>query len=73
MAASCTGWKTPESTLDFTCARVATSSGQPTAMAIRQPVMLKVFDSEWNSMATSFAPSTWRMLGARYPSKPSSV
>ena len=36
----------------------------PTAIAIRQPVILKVFESELNSIATSFAPSISKIDGA---------
>jgi len=36
----------PESRFDFACAKPPTISGLPTAMPMRQPVMLKVFDSE---------------------------
>ena len=67
MAASCTAWNTPESTLVFTLPSPAISSGWPTAKPTRQPVMLKVFESEWNSIATSRPPGSSRMLGGRSP------
>src|ERR1700722_19801783 len=37
------------------------------------PAMLKLFDMEKISTATSFAPGTSRMLGGMYPSKPRSA
>ena len=39
------------------------SPARATAQPQRQPVMLYVFDSEWNSIATSRAPSISKMLG----------
>ena len=53
----------PVSTNDFTFASAPTISGRATAQPQRQPVMLYVFDSEWNSIATSRAPSISKMLG----------
>jgi hypothetical protein len=62
----------PVSTNDFTAASVLAISRRATAHPHRQPVMLYVLDREWNSIATSRAPSISKMLGARYPSKVSS-
>ena len=45
------------------------SSRFPTAHPSRHPVMQKLFESEWNSTATSRAPGISKMLGATYPSK----
>ena len=53
----------PVSTNDFTFASVLAISGRATAQPQRQPVMLYVLDSEWNSIATSRAPSISKMLG----------
>src|SRR3989442_8085437 len=39
-------------------------SDLPTAQPSRQPVMQKLFDSEWNSTATSMAPGTSKIDGA---------
>ena len=47
----------------------AMSSRFPTAHPSRHPVMQKLFESEWNSTATSRAPGISKMLGATYPSK----
>jgi len=41
----------------------------PTAKPIREPAMLNVLESEWNSTATFIAPGTSRTLGATKPSK----
>ena len=54
----------PESMFDLTRINAFTISGLPTAIPTRQPVMFAVFDSEWNSMAMSIAPSAWSTLGA---------
>jgi hypothetical protein len=51
------------STNDFTFESVSAISGRATAQPERQPVMLYVFESEWNSIATSRAPSISKMLG----------
>ena len=53
----------PVSTNDLTFSSALATSGRATAQPQRQPVMLYVLDSEWNSIATSRAPSTWKMLG----------
>ena len=60
----------PVSVNAFTLASAVAISGFATAQPQRQPVMLYVFDSEWNSIATSRAPSISKMLGGTYPSKP---
>ena len=39
------------------------SGAPPIAKPTRQPVMLKVFDRLWNSIATSLAPGTCNRLG----------
>jgi hypothetical protein len=44
------------------------ATGLPTAQPIRQPVMLKILDSDPNSMATSVAPGTSSTDGATKPS-----
>ena len=44
------------------------SSSPPTAQPIRHPVMLYVFDNEWNSSVTGRAPSNSSALRGRYPS-----
>src|SRR5262245_26499328 len=62
----------PVSTNVFTFDSAADISGFATAQPQRQPVMLYVFESEWNSIATSRAPSISKMLGGTYPSKASS-
>ena len=53
----------PVSVNDFTFVSTDEISGDATAQPQRQPVMLYVFDSEWNSIATSRAPSISKMLG----------
>src|SRR5215207_2521967 len=53
----------PVSTNDFTLSSVLAISGFATAQPQRQPVMLYVLLSEGNSIATSRAPSIWKMLG----------
>ena len=55
--------KMPESVLALTCPRAAIIGAPPMAKPTRQPVMLKVLLRLWNSIATSLAPGTWRMLG----------
>ena len=67
MAANWIAVKMPESVLAFTCPRAAISGAPPMAKPTRQPVMLKVFERLWNSIATSFAPGTCRRLGAGRP------
>ena len=49
----------------FTRASAAISGAPPAAQPTRHPVMLYVFDSEWNSIVTSRAPSISRMEGGR--------
>ena len=66
--ARCTALKMPESMLVLTRPRASMATGLPTAQPIRQPVMLKILDSEPNSTATSMAPGTWRTDGATKPS-----
>ena len=68
LAANWMAVKMPESVLAFTWPSAAIIGAPPTAKPTRQPVMLKVFERLWNSIATSLAPGTWRMLGAG-PSK----
>ena len=63
LAANWMAVKMPESVLAFTCPSAAIIGAPPMAKPTRQPVMLNVFDRLWNSIATSFAPGTWRMLG----------
>src|SRR6185437_1742357 len=70
--AACTAMNVPVSRNDFTLASTLAISGRSTAHPQRQPVMLYVLDSEWNSIATSRAPSISKMLGGRYPSYASS-
>jgi hypothetical protein len=55
----------PVSTNVFTFASAPTISGLPTAQPRRHPVMLYVFESEWNSIATSRAPSSSSTLRGR--------
>ena len=55
----------PVSTKVFTLARAPTSSASPAAHPSRHPVMLYVLENEWNSMATSRAPSISRIEGGR--------
>ena len=55
--------KMPESMLALTCPKAAIMDAPPIAKPTRQPVMLKVLERLWNSIATSLAPGTWRMLG----------
>src|SRR3989337_1762066 len=62
----------PVSMNDFTFASAPTISCRPQAHPQRQPVMLYVLDIEWNSIATSRAPSISKMLGGTYPSYASS-
>jgi hypothetical protein len=67
-----TARKTPVSMKLFTLESRATSAAFPTAHPRRQPVMLYVLESEWNSRATSRAPGSSRTLGGRYPSNATS-
>ena len=53
----------PVSANDFTFEQRARDLRRATAQPQRQPVMLYVFESEWNSIATSRAPSISKMLG----------
>ena len=55
----------PLSTLLLHLESASTKGAPPIAQPTRQPVMLKVFESECISMATSFAPGTSRMLCGR--------
>ncbi len=52
----------------FTRPSASTATGLPTTQPMRQPVMLKIFDSEPNSTATSIAPGAWSTDGATNPS-----
>src|SRR5215207_4910964 len=62
----------PVSTNVFTFDSAEEISGFATDQPQRHPVMLYVFESEWNSIATSRAPSISKMLGGTYPSNASS-
>jgi hypothetical protein len=62
----------PVSMNDFTFPSAPTNSCFPQAQPQRHPVMLYVFDIEWNSIAISRAPSISKMLGGTYPSYASS-
>ena len=53
----------PVSTNDLTFASAPAISGRATAHPHSHPVMLYVFEREWNSMATSRAPSISKMIG----------
>jgi len=57
--------KVPLSTLLLHFESASTKGLPPIAHPTRQPVMLKVFDIECISTATSLAPSTCRMLNGR--------
>src|SRR5215217_8576561 len=75
MAATPAAWipmNVPVSMNVFTLASAAEISGLATDQPQRHPVMLYVFESEWNSIATSRAPSISKMLGGTYPSNASS-
>ena len=63
LAANWMAVKMPESVFAFTWPRAAIIGAPPIAKPTRQPVMLKVFERLWNSIATSLAPGTCRMLG----------
>jgi len=63
--AACTAMNAPVSTKLLIFASGAASGFRAAAQPIRHPVMLYVLDSEWNSMATSPAPSISKMLGGR--------
>jgi len=66
--AAWTAVKTPESMFDLTFKSAWMTSGLPTAKPTLQPVMLQVFDSEWNSIAISRAPGISKMLsGFSFP------
>ena len=58
----------PESMLVLTRPSASIACGLPTAQPIRQPVMLKILDSDPNSMATSIAPGACSTDGATKPS-----
>ncbi len=58
----------PESTLDLMIPSPLINAGAPQAQPTRQPVMLKVFEQEWNSIAMSRASGNSRIDSAR-PSK----
>jgi len=61
MAASCTAWKTPESTLVFTLPTPAISSGCPTAKPTRQPVVLDLWQPFANGAGEVFTTvASWR-------------
>ena len=53
----------PVSTNVLTLASAAEISGFATDQPQRHPVMLYVFEREWNSIAISRAPSISKMLG----------
>ena len=60
--------KTPESTFALTRARAETTSGEPTANPIRQPVIEKVFEKEKNSMkGTPLSRAAGKSGSARSP------
>ena len=54
-------------------ASACTISRLPQAKPTRQPAIEWLLDSEMNSMATSLAPGTSRMLGGWKPSKHTSA
>ncbi len=64
-AACCTARNAPVSIQLFTLDNTPISSAFPAAHPMRQPVIPNVFDSEWNSIATSRAPDSSSTLGAR--------
>src|SRR6185295_1406148 len=66
-AAAWIAMNVPVSMKDFTFASAPMNSAFPHAQPQRQPVMLYVFDIEWNSIATSRAPGISKMLGGTYP------
>jgi hypothetical protein len=55
----------PLSMFSLTVFSAATAERLPATKPTRQPVMQNALLSEKNSTATSSAPGTWRMLGAR--------
>ena len=59
--------KSPASVLSFMLRTAPTTSGFPTTIPLRQPVMLYDLDRLLNSTAMSFAPSAVRTLGAGSP------
>src|ERR1043166_6305898 len=59
--AAWTAMNSPVSVNDLILLRPLANCGRPTAQPQRQPVMLYVFDSEWNSIAVSQAPSISKM------------
>ena len=65
IAAHWTAWKIPESMLVFSWPISPTRSARPHTQPIRQPVMLKVFESEWNSRPISFAPGISNRVSGR--------
>jgi hypothetical protein len=64
MAAICTAPKQPESRFVLSAERARIAEALPAAQPTRQPVMLKVFEKEPISIATSRAPSISRIEGA---------
>ena len=64
--------KEPVSIKVFTFESTAMAAAFPHTQPNRQPVMLNVLDSEWNSSAMSVAPGISSTLGGRYPSNATS-